>query len=155
MATKLAMNNIENNTSLLDRMELIMQTHFNKMRESNMVTTNTLTTLSENQDINIQQLNTKLKKSTKQLTEMIDNVALAKGQRSGRYITRSTIAKSVLLNATKITKSYLEKEDIGSIMEEDEEVIFTMDSENLNNVVNTENKENHHEVTAIVKYCHK
>jgi hypothetical protein len=85
MATKLAMNNMENNISLLDRMELLMQTHFEKMQESNKETTNTITTISENQDINIQQLNSKIEKTTKQLTEMIDNVALAKGQRSGRY----------------------------------------------------------------------
>jgi hypothetical protein len=87
MVTKLAMNNAENNISLLDRMEAIMQMHFDKMQDANNKTTSTLTTLSVNQDTNIQQLNTKIEKTTKQLTEMIDNVATTKGQRSGRYVT--------------------------------------------------------------------
>jgi hypothetical protein len=154
MATKLAMNNIENNTSLLDRMEILMQQHFNKMQDSNDKTTLTLTTLSEHQDTNIQQLNNKLEKTTKQLTEMIDNVALTKEQRSNQYITRSTIAKSLVLNATKITKSFTDIDDQGTIMEDDEEVVFTMDTENHCKTI-TENKENQHEVTAIVEYCRK
>jgi hypothetical protein len=154
LATKLAMNNMENNTSLLDRMDLLMQQHFEKMQDANNKTTKTLTTMSENQDNNIGQLNTKLEKTTKQLTEMIDNVALNKGQRSNKYITRSTIAKSLVLNATKITKSFMDNEDNEAIMEADEEVVFTMDTEH-SSLTTTENKENQHEVTAIVEYCHK
>jgi hypothetical protein len=56
----------------------------------------------------------------------------------------------------------LENEENSAIMEDDEEVIFTMDTENETNQIqnnknydNTENKENHHEVTAIVEYCRK
>jgi hypothetical protein len=154
LATKLAMNNMENNTSLLDRMDLLMQQHFEKMQDANNKTTKTLTTMSENQDNNIGQLNTKLEKTTKQLTEMIDNVALNKGQRSNKYITRSTIAKSLVLNATKITKSFMDNEDNEAIMEADEEVVFTMDTEH-SSLTTTENKANQHEVTAIVEYCHK
>jgi hypothetical protein len=154
MATKLSMNNQENNASLLEKMGALMQIHFEKVQDSNKETTTTLTTLSENQDMNIQQLNTKMEKTTKQLTEMIDNVALARGQRSGRYVTRSTIAKSLVLNATKITKSFMDKDGTTTMMDNDEEVIFTMETDTNNNT-NTENKENQHEVTAIVKYCHK
>jgi hypothetical protein len=154
MATKLSMNNQQNNASLLEKMEALMQVHFERVQDSNKETTTTLTNLSENQDVNIQQLNTKLEKTTKQLTEMIDNVALTKGQRSGRYITRSTIAKSLVLNATKITKSFLDNDETATIMEDDEEVVFTMETDN-NKITNTENKENQHEVTAIVEYCNK
>jgi hypothetical protein len=77
---------------------------------------------------------------------MIDNVANSKGIKPSKYITRSTIAKSILLNATKITKAFTEPDKLLSDFnkENDNETDFSMEMENITAI-----SENQHEAMAI------
>jgi hypothetical protein len=62
------------------------------------------------QEQQTQAFNNKLENATKNLTKMIDNVATGEGIKSSKYITRSAIAKSIMLNAIKITKALTEQD---------------------------------------------
>jgi hypothetical protein len=135
----------ESNLSLLNNMKDFFNSRFDKMDESNNMSNIAIAKLQASQEIQYQIFTTKLENTTKNLTTMIDNVASSKGIKSGKYVTRSTIAKSILLNATKITKALTEPEKLLAEYNKENEQTSSMETDPTNL-----NSENQHEAMAIV-----
>jgi hypothetical protein len=154
------MHNQTNNAQLLDSFQSMMQAHFDKLGQEHTSTKITISKLQQSQELTNQQLFNKLESTTKNLTQMIDNVATSKGSKTGKYVTRSTLAKSLMVQATKLTKTMtntntvMDTDDADKENHEiffDEEVLFTpMESDST-----LTTPANYHEAEAIVTEPHQ
>jgi hypothetical protein len=155
MTTKLYMHTMENNAAfkesnmnLLADMKEFFTDRFDRIDTSANIANTTIANLQAAQEQQTQVFNSKLENTTKNLTEMIDNVATGKGIKSSKYITRSAIAKSIMLNATKITKALTDpdKPNAEGNKENEENVPCLMDTSDITPL----NVANQHEAMAIV-----
>jgi hypothetical protein len=149
---KLKQNNNNNNKFLLESMKEMMDASFNKFSSQNNTTNLAINSMIDKQECINQQIFAKLNNTSKDVADIIETVeppTIKKLIKSGRYITRASVAKGIL-NATKIIANATDIKMITETVTCDSEYMEFNKENTENNYNNTDNLVNQHGATATV-----